>query len=97
MKAFGWVRPVRGADGSIIGTKESPVKVRTVVPLGAGYGPDADKRLVFVFLLGDVIAVRPERTSRVLFIEAKALYGQLVRKDAERQRREKAAARKAGR
>lgn len=74
-----------------------PAKVKTVEVLGAAYGPDRDKRLVFTAHKGDVLGIRPERTSRELFIAAKDLYAHLIRMQAGRAHLEKARARKAAR
>lgn len=96
MRFFGHKRPIRNGS-EIIGSIESPVKVKTVEALGSGYGPDSDKRLVFTAHGQDLIGVRPERTGRELFICAKDLYAQLLRRWVEADRRQRRAARKARR
>lgn len=74
MKTFGWTRPVRDPDGSVVGSKPSPVKVRTLNPLGHAFGGDHDKRLVVTAHPMDLIGIRPERTARELTIAARDLY-----------------------
>lgn len=96
IRFFGHCRPIR--DGAaIIGSIQSPVRVKTVEVLGSGYGPDDDKRLVVTAHRDDLLGVRPERTGRELFIKAKDLYALLVRRDAQRQLLEFARAKKAKR
>jgi len=86
MKTFGHMRPVRdAATGEITGSKVSPAKARTVKTLGAGYGPDADKRLVVSLEAQDLIVLRPEKTHRAVNITAKDLYAHLLRLQAGRE------------
>lgn len=94
MKTFGHMRPVRDKSGNITGSKSSPVKARTVEPLGRKYGPDHDKRLVISLEAKDVIVLRPERTRRAESILATDLYAYLVRLRAQRGTLEKARAAK---
>lgn len=95
MKTFGWTRPVRDVNGEIIDTKESLVRVRTQSVLGHGYGPDNDKRLVFTMGAGDLVNIRPERTTRSVNIRAIDLYAYCLRIEANRQCLENARAKKA--
>jgi hypothetical protein len=84
MKSFGHQRPVRNDAGEITGMVISPVRVRTIQTLEHAYGPDHDKRLVLTSHPRDIIGLRPERTQRELFIEAKDLYAHLIRLEANR-------------
>lgn len=95
MKTFGWTRPVRDPDGSVVGSKPSPVKVRTLNPLGHAFGGDHDKRLVVTAHPMDLIGIRPERTARELTIAARDLYRYLLQCAANMANLERARARKA--
>lgn len=79
MRQFGHVKPTRDDTGTITGSRSSPVRVRTVEPLGTGYGPDKDKRLILTAHHGDLVGLRPERTSRELLITAQDLYSYMIR------------------
>lgn len=94
MKFFGHMRPTRDGDGNITGEQSSPVKARTIDPLGGNYGPDRAKRLIVTLAAGDVINVRPERTQRAESITAKDLYAYLLRVKAQKGLMEKARAAK---
>jgi hypothetical protein len=97
MKSFGHQRPVRNDAGEITGMVLSPVRVRTIEPLGRAYGTDHDKRLVLTAHPRDVIGLRPERTQRELLIEARDLYAHLIRLEANRALLQKARDRKIAR
>lgn len=97
MKSFGHVRPLRDKQGEIIGSKSSPVRVRTREPLPGNYLRDKGKRLIYTAHRDDILGVRPERTTRELFIKAIDLYALLVRRQANNAQLEKARARKAKR
>jgi hypothetical protein len=94
VKLFGHNRPVRDTAGEIIGSKPSPVRVKTVDGLGYNFGPDKNKRLVLTAHQGDLIGLRPERTSRELKISANDLYAYMIRCEANLAARQKANVRK---
>jgi hypothetical protein len=94
MKSFGHMRPIRNDDGQITGSKLSPVKARTLDTLGRAYGIDHDKRLVVSLEAQDIIALRPERTTRTLRIAAKDLYAHILRIEANAGQLAKARAKK---
>ena len=94
MKSFGHKRPVRDAAGEITGSKDAPVRARTVEPLGGAFGPDRAKRLIVSLERGDQIVIRPERTGRKLQAAAVDIYRWLVRNEASRALLEKARAAK---
>jgi hypothetical protein len=74
MKTFGWTRPVRDGAGNVIGSRPSPVRVRTLESLPAHYLRDCGKHLIFTLHHQEVIGVRSERTGRELRITAFGLY-----------------------
>lgn len=94
MRFFGHTKPIRH-EGEIIGSRGSPVRVKTREELGNGYGPDADKRLIMTAHRDDIIGLRPERTQRELLIKARDLYAHMVRLQANREHLERARQRKA--
>lgn len=95
MKTFSHNRPVRDATGAVIGSKPSPVRVRTLEGLPLNYGTDKRKRLILTCHLKDVIGLRPERTGRELKITAVDLYAHLIRIAASCRTLEKARVKKA--
>ena len=95
MKTFGHNRPVRDNAGAVIGSKPSPVRVRTLDGLPLNYGTDKRKRLILTCHPQDVIGLRPERTGRELKITAVDLYAHLIRIAASCKTLEKARAKKA--
>jgi hypothetical protein len=82
MKSFGHQRHEHDDAGNVVRLLDSPARARTVNPLGRGYGPDSDKRLVVTLAGCDVIVIRPERTRRGVSILARDLYAELLRRQA---------------
>ena len=82
IKSFNHTRPVRDDSGEIVGSQPSPVRARTQDGLPHNYGLDRDRRLIVSLEAGDLIRVKPERTSRALCITAVDLYAYLVRMQA---------------
>lgn len=97
MKAFGHKRPVRDKSGNIIDQRPSPVRVRTIDPLGGSFGPDKERRLILTMGEKDMVYMRPERTSvkRTVGIRAVDLYRHILMCVANSAQLEKARATKA--
>lgn len=95
MRTFGHTRPVRNEQGEIIGSEASPVRARTIDPLGPAFGPDREHRLVVTLEAADTISIRPEKTGRSESILAKDLYAYLLRCKANLSTLERARERKA--
>lgn len=79
MRTFGHCRPVRNDKGWIISHKPSPVRAVTKDTLGTGYGTDSDKRLVVSLEAGDLIVIRPEKTTRTVSITVVDIYAHIIR------------------
>jgi len=94
LRTFGHKKPVRDEAGEIVGSKDAPVRVRTVDTLGGAFGPDRDKRLVVSLEDRDQIVMRPERTGRKLQASAVDVYRWLIGCEANRKVLERARAKK---
>lgn len=75
---------MRAEDGEIIGSKLSPVRVRTVEPWGQGGSRERNKRIILTAHPGDVLGVRLEHSRQELSITARDLYWYLLRCAANR-------------
>lgn len=95
MRTFGHQRPIRNGDGDITGQKYSPVRVRTIDPLGGQFGADKKRRLIVELAEGDTIRMKPEGTRRWISLEAKHVYQHALVSIANRVRSEKMNKRKA--
>jgi hypothetical protein len=95
MRAFGHQRPTRDKDGNITGQKYSPVRVRTIDPLGGSFGSDKRRRLIVELAHGDTIRMKPEGTRRWISLEAKHVYQHALMGAANKVRMEKLSKRKA--
>lgn len=95
MKTFGHQRPVRDKHGEISGLIDCPARARTRDVCGALFGTDKDRRLIVSLEAGDLVCVRPERTTRVYRVAAKDLFHWLLRSEANRVNLERARDRKA--
>jgi len=94
MKSFGHRKPVRDGDGNITGSKDAPVKARTLEPLGPAFGADRKKRLVVTLEANDQIVIRLERTARKFQADARDVLRWLMRCDSNLRHLEKARAAK---
>jgi hypothetical protein len=97
MQTFSHKRPVRNEAGDIISHKPAPAIRITRGGLSLMHGPDKNKQLVVSLKDGDLIELRPARTSRSKSISAFDLYDYLIRLEAgvvERQKREDKKAKK---
>lgn len=74
MRTFGHSRPVRDNNGNAISSKPSPLRAVTVNKLGGSFGLDHNKRLIVTLDAGDLIILRPERTTRPVAVAAKDVY-----------------------
>jgi hypothetical protein len=89
MRTFGHTRPIRDGDGNITGQKYSPVRVRTIDPLGGLFGSDKRRRLIVELAEGDTIRMKPEGTRRWVSLEAKHVYQHALISIANKVRMEK--------
>lgn len=94
MTSFSHSRPVRNKAKEIVGQKPAPAVRITRGVLGYHHGTDKNKALVVSLKDGDLIEIRPARTSRPKVISAFDLYDYLVRLEAGVAEREKREARK---
>ncbi len=84
MKTFSHKRPVRDADGQVIGMKPASAVRVTRAQLGGEFGPDSERRLVVSLVDGDLIEFRPERTRQVKRMAATDLYRYVLRCEVNR-------------
>jgi hypothetical protein len=89
MYEFGHKRPIRDANGEIVGLKEGPAQRITKNP-----GPDG-KKLIVSLENGDLITIREQHGRKVWSIAANDLYWHLLRIEARNIALEKARAKKA--
>jgi hypothetical protein len=74
VKNFGHKRPVRDEAGKIVDFKSSPAQAITLEALGGAFGPDRKHRLIVTLAEGDLIILRPARTTRPISVAAKDVY-----------------------
>lgn len=84
MKKFNHKRPVRDAEGEIIGHKPAPATRETNHPLGGAFGPDKHRPLVVQLADGDIIQAWPKGTRQRKSITTSDLWRYLCRCESNR-------------
>jgi hypothetical protein len=74
VKNFGHKRPVRDELGRVVEFKSSPAQAITLEALGGAFGSDKKHRLIVTLAEGDLIILRPARTTRPIAVAAKDVY-----------------------
>lgn len=75
VRTFGHKRPLlRDALGKVTEWIDSPVRAVTIGELGGAFGRDKHQRLIATLAAGDVITMRPTRTSRTVTGTAADVY-----------------------